>query len=67
MGRSLAETLDGEAEASAWERDREAWNLPRAPEEAIPREVDTDEHDAGEGDAGEQGAEPPATPPERGA
>jgi hypothetical protein len=54
-------------EASVWLRDQEAWNLPRAAEETIPRGVGKDEHDAEEGDPGEKGVEPPATAPERAA
>ena len=67
MARSLAETLNEAAlaavQASAWERDQEAWNLPRAPGEAIAPEANEDHHEAGTSGPAEQ-AEPPEIAPE---
>ena len=68
MARSLTETLTEAARAavdvSEWERDREAWNLPRAQAGALPDEAGEGEADAGEGDPQQDDAEPPAPPPE---
>ena len=64
MARSLTETLTDAArqavEASEWERDQNAWNLPRARGETSARGTDIDEDDARKGDPGERG-DPPAT------
>lgn len=53
MAQSLTETLDEAAQAavpaSDWERDQEAWNLPRVPGGTIAGGADTD--DAGVGSA----------------
>ena len=47
MARSLTETLDEAAQAAVlagdWERDQEAWNLPRAPGGTIASGADTDD------------------------
>ena len=47
IARSLSETLAEAAHAavepSDWERDRVAWNLPRAPQGAIAREPHRDQ------------------------
>lgn len=43
--------------AGDWERDREAWNLPRAPRGTIAGGVDENDQNVG---PGEQGAGPPA-------
>lgn len=58
MARSLAVALDEAVRVNAWERDQEAWNLPRPPEEPARRH--TDEHDAGESNPEGQGTEPAA-------
>jgi hypothetical protein len=65
VARFLADALNQAVQAGAWERDQEAWNLPRPPGEPIPRRAHKDEHDAGESDPGEQAAEPPAMAPGR--
>jgi hypothetical protein len=66
MARSLTETLTDAArqavEASEWERDQDAWNLPRARGETNAPRADVDEHDAREGEPDEPG-DPPATSP----
>jgi hypothetical protein len=58
VARSLAETLNQTAHeavgASAWERDHEAWNLPRPPGETVARGAPEDEHDARESDPAAQ-------------
>ena len=68
MERSLTETLTEAAreaaEARDWERDQDAWNLPRARRETSPRPADTGENDARKNDPGEP-EEPPATQPEQ--
>ena len=64
MARSLVETLNEAVQASARERDQEAWNLPRPPGEPIVRRTYADARD-GESEPGGQGAEPPAMAPER--
>jgi hypothetical protein len=51
-------------EVSDWERDQEAWNLPRAEGETTARGANGDEHNAGASDPDERGADPPATSPE---
>jgi hypothetical protein len=65
--RSLTETLTEAAraavEVSEWERDQEAWNLPRAQGGPIGQEVDDGEVDVAEGEP-EQREDPPAIPPE---
>jgi hypothetical protein len=65
--RSLTETLTEAAraavEVSEWERDQEAWNLPRGQSGTIAPDVDEGEVDAAEGDL-EQGEDPTAIPPE---
>jgi hypothetical protein len=62
--RSLTEVLAGAArdarEASDWERDQHAWNLPRARGETNARSADMDENDARKSDSDEP-EEPPAT------
>jgi hypothetical protein len=67
MARSLNETLTAAAraavEANDWERDQEAWNLPRA-QGTIAQEAREDEPDAREGDPDKGEAHPPALPPE---
>ena len=67
MAQFFAETLEEAAhirvQATIWERDQEAWNLPRAPGGTIDRGADTDEVDASESDRGEQRAVPPAAAP----
>lgn len=66
--RSLTETLTEAAraavEVSHWERDQEAWNLPRAQGGTIARGPGKDEPDAGESDLGVQGEDPPSISPE---
>jgi hypothetical protein len=61
VARSRPETITEAAQAtvhaSDWERDREAWNLPRAPRETIAGGADKNERDA---DPGGQGAGRPA-------
>ena len=68
MARSLAETLTDAAreavEASEWERDQEARNLPRADGGPIRRAVEDGETDAEEGVSEEPRADPPTIPPE---
>lgn len=69
MAPSLTETLPEGArppviEVSDWERDQEAWNLPRARRGAIARGADEHEHDARESDPGERAADPPPLSPE---
>ena len=53
-------------EARDWERDREAWNLPRATSRTIAPTAGEDEDEAGAGDDDpeKRGANPPASPPE---
>ena len=63
MARSLAETPKKEERASDWERDQEAWNLPRAPGGAFARVTSKGEDDVRESDAPEPGASPSATAP----
>jgi hypothetical protein len=70
VARSVAETPQARrtgASGDVRERDQTAWNLPRPPEEAIPRGAHKDGRDAGERDRREQGVAPPATALERGA
>jgi hypothetical protein len=66
VARSLTETLDEAAQAAVQasdsERDREAWNLPRAPGGTIASWADKDENKSGERDPGEQGPDLPASP-----
>jgi hypothetical protein len=65
MARSLNATLTAAAQAAAqardWERDQEAWNLPKAPGETIGSGADEHERDTGERDPGARGAESPET------
>ena len=53
-------------EARDWERDREAWNLPRAQSGTIAPIAGEDEDEAGAGDENteKRDASPPASPPE---
>ena len=66
--RSLTETLTEAAraavEVSEWERDQEAWNLPRGQSGTIAPEVDEGEVDVVEGDPGQE-EDPTAIPPEQ--
>jgi hypothetical protein len=68
MARSLTETLTEAAQSavstSNWERDQDAWNLPRAPGETIAPAGERDEPDVAKGAPGEPGAEPPAMSPD---
>jgi hypothetical protein len=43
LSETLAEAAHARVEASDWERDQEAWNLPRAPQEATTREAHRDQ------------------------
>jgi hypothetical protein len=63
VARSLGEAPNGAVQASVWERDQQAWNLPRAAAAPIAHGAYDGEHGTGEGDPGEQGAERPAMPP----
>lgn len=64
--QSLTETLTEAARAamavSEWERDQEAWNLPRAHGGTIAPDVEKAEADVAEGDR-EQRQDPPPIPP----
>jgi hypothetical protein len=68
MARCLDETLTAAAraavEANDWERDREAWNLPRTQSDTIAQEPGEDEADAPDGDPGKRDGHAPALPPE---
>lgn len=56
--------LERPVRETEWERDQEAWNLPRAPLERVARRAN-DEHEAGARATGEQEAEDPAMAPAR--
>jgi hypothetical protein len=49
--REVPEVVESPPDAAEWERDRTAWNLPRAPREVVssipnpPRRVDLEEPD----------------------
>jgi len=51
-------------EAREWERDRKAWNLPRAQSGTITPIAREDEARAEDADLEKQDARPPASPPE---
>ena len=54
MARSPTEALSEEAaEVTDWEREQEAWNLPRARSASVAGELDEDEGKAPGGDPGE--------------
>ena len=55
LTEALTEAARTAAEASNWERDQQAWNLPRAQGETGPDEA---ENDAGKGEPGEPGDAP---------
>ena len=65
MSQSLTEALTDAAraavETSDWERDQEAWNLPRG-EGTKPSETDADDH-TGQDRPAEGEADPPDTAP----
>lgn len=63
LTKTLTEAARAAVQASDWERDRKAWNLPRAKDRTVPHAADQGQPGAGEGPA-QPGAEPPATPPE---
>jgi hypothetical protein len=63
LTKTLTEAARAAVEASEWERDQEAWNLPRAQGGAIVPEVDEREVDVAESES-EQPDDPPAIPPE---
>ncbi len=66
MARSLTEALTETARAPVgvrdWERDQEAWNLPRARGGSLAREAGKAGVEPGEGDPGERGSDPPVAP-----
>jgi hypothetical protein len=67
VAQSLTETLTEAARAAAeesdWERDREAWNLPRAHAGTIDQEPDEDDVDVADTGPEKRRSDPPATPP----
>jgi hypothetical protein len=63
VARSLPETLNEAVRATVWERDQEAWNLPRATREPIARNEDGHESEADRTDPyADDGRLPPASP-----
>jgi hypothetical protein len=62
LNGTLTEAARAAVQASDWELDREAWNLPHAKDEAVPRPADPDDGGAAERHAQPEG-DKPATPP----